>query len=246
LLLVDAVMGRPLAVMDSIALTAIRTAAAAMLAARFGARKQSKVAAVIGCGAQAGYQAESLLACFPIAEIRVFDIDETRTRAFAATIASDAARAITASSISEAVDGADICITCTTSKQPVLTEAMTLAGCFVATMGADNPEKCEIAPALMARARILADDIEQCAAGGDLAYALRAGAVSRDRVHADLAALAARQKNGRDTSNELVIFDSCGSGVQDVAAAWLAYQTARANGLGTRFSLTGHANAPPE
>jgi alanine dehydrogenase len=245
LLLVDAVEGRPLAVMDSTALTAIRTAATAMLAAQFGARKQSKVAAVIGCGAQAGYQVESLLACFPIEEIRIFDIDEIRARAFAAAVASDVTRAIPASSVSGAVDGADICITCTTSKQPVLTDDMKLAGCFVAAMGADNPEKCEIAPALMARARIFADDIEQCAAGGDLAHALRTGAVSRDLVHADLAALAAGHKSGRGAADELVIFDSCGSGVQDVAAAWLAYRTARANGMGTRFSLTGH-DMPPE
>lgn len=238
-LLVDAITGRPLAVMDSVVLTAIRTAAVAMLAARFGARKDSKVAAIIGCGTQARYQADALLACFPIEDIRVFDKDATRARAFAAKIANPARRVMLATTVSEAVEGTDICITCTTSKQAVLTKDMGLAGCFVAAIGADNPEKCEIEPALMATARILVDDLDQCASGGDLAHALRAGLVSRDQVHADLADLAGHQKTGREKSGELVIFDSSGSGVQDVAAAWLAYRAAHATGTGTGFDLNG-------
>ena len=118
---------------------------------------------------------------------------------------------------------------------------MNLAGCFVAAVGADNPDKCEIEPALMARARILVDDLEQCASGADLAHALRAGVVSREHVHADLADLAAGKKVGRETSGELVIFDSSGSGIQDVAAAWLAYRIAQTTGRGTTFDLRGEA-----
>jgi alanine dehydrogenase len=241
LLLVDTISGRPLAIMDSITLTAIRTAATAMFAAGFGARKDSNVAAIIGCGAQAHYQADALKARFPVKEIRVFDQDESRARAFAAAIGEAAIRVVAASTVADAVAGADICVTCTTSKQAVLTNEMDLGGCFVAAVGADNPEKCEIEPALMARARILVDDLDQCASGADLAHALRAGLVSRDQVHADLADLAAGRKTGRETSGELVIFDSSGSGIQDVAAAWLAYQSARATGRGTRFDLGGEA-----
>ena len=240
LLLVDTIEGRPLAVMDSMALTAIRTAATAMLAAGFGARKDSKIAAIIGCGVQARYQLDALLKCFAIEDIRLFDKDETRARAFVQGIKAGI-RAAAATTVAQAVDGADICITCTTSKQPVLTEDLDLSGCFVAAVGADNPEKLEIGPALMARARILVDDRDQCAAGADLAHALRAGAVARDDVHADLAELAADHKRGREASDELVIFDSSGSGVQDVAAAWLAYRTARAAGMGTTFDLRGAA-----
>ena len=91
----------------------------------------------------------------------------------------------------------------------------------------------------MGRARILVDDIEACASGGDLAHALRAGAVSREQVHADLAELAAGRKRGRMSPEELVIFDTSGSGLQDVAAAWAAYREASRTGLGLRFDLTG-------
>src|SRR6185295_20164962 len=74
----DAKDGRPLAIMESIALTGIRTAATAALAAGYGARKQSKRAAIIGCGAQASYQLEALRAVFPVEAVRVFDVDAAR------------------------------------------------------------------------------------------------------------------------------------------------------------------------
>lgn len=238
-MLADAQDGRPLSVMDSIALTGLRTAAAAALAAGYGARAGSRTAAIIGCGAQARYQLDAFRSVFPLEEVRVFDIDGARAEQFARTHATPACPVTPMPSVRSAVEGVDICVTCTTAKAPVLTDDMPLAGCFLAAVGADNPEKQEIAPALMARARILVDDLEACAAGGDLAHALRAGAVSREQVHADLAELAAGRKRGRLSPEELVIFDTSGSGVQDVAAAWAAYREASASGLGLRFDLTG-------
>jgi len=235
----DAKDGRPLAVMESITLTGIRTAATAALAAQFGARNDSKSAAIIGCGAQAKYQLETLRALFPLEIVRVFDIDVARAEAFASACSTASSPVRVAPSVREAVAQANICITCTTSKLPVLTEDLDLGGCFVAAVGADNPEKHEIAPTLMGRARILVDDIDACASGGDLSHALRAGVLTKDQVHADLADLAAGRKHARMTEEELVIFDSSGSGVQDVAAAWAAYLEASRAGVGERFNLSG-------
>jgi alanine dehydrogenase len=238
-LLADAVNGRPLAIMESMTLTGLRTAATSTLAATFGARKDSKVVAIIGCGAQARYQLEAFKDCYPLQEVRVFDVNTAQAQAFAAACCTGGLRSTSCSSVRESVDGADIVVTCTTSKSPVLTSDMSLKGCFVAAVGADNPDKQEIDPILMGRARVLVDDLDQCASGADLSHALRAGTVTRDDVHADLAALASGQKSGRSTSDELVIFDSCGSGVQDVAVAWAAYQAARESAVGTRFNLSG-------
>jgi ornithine cyclodeaminase/alanine dehydrogenase-like protein (mu-crystallin family) len=235
----DAKDGRPLAVMDSIALTGIRTAATATLAAQYGARKDSTRAAIIGCGAQAKYQLEAIRSAFPLRTVHVFDIDTARAEVFAAAYATSDCSITPAPSVSAAVAEVDICITCTTSRSPVLTEDLDLRSCFVAAVGADNPEKHEIAPALMRRARILVDDAGACASGGDLNHALRSGAVSKDSVHADLADLAAGRKQGRLSPDELVIFDSSGSGVQDVAAAWAAYQAVARSGVGQRFDLSG-------
>jgi alanine dehydrogenase len=235
----DAKDGRPLAVMDSIALTGIRTGATAALAAQYGARQDSTRAAIIGCGTQAKYQLDAMRSVFSLRTVRVFDINEARAETFAAAHSTSGCTVASTPSIRAAVVDADICITCTTSISPLLTDDMGLDGCFIAAIGADNPEKHEIAPGLMRSARILVDDIEACASGGDLHHALRSGTVSKDRVHADLAELASGQKQGRMTADELVIFDSSGSGVQDVAAAWLAYREAGRTGIGMRFDLSG-------
>ena len=237
----DAKDGRPLAVMDSIALTGIRTAATAALAAQYGARRNLTRAAIIGCGAQARYQLGALRSVFALRTVRVFDIDPARAEAFAAAHSKSDCTVTPAASLHAAVTEADICITCTTSKSAVLTENLDLKGCFVAAVGADNPEKHEVVPALMRRARVLVDDIDACASGGDLNHALRAGAITKEHVHADLADLAAGRKQGRLSADELVIFDSSGSGVQDVAAAWTAYREATRTGVGLRFDLSGGA-----
>jgi ornithine cyclodeaminase/alanine dehydrogenase-like protein (mu-crystallin family) len=237
----DAKDGRPLAILESMTLTGIRTAATAALAAGYGARKHSTRAAIIGCGAQARYQLEAVKTVFSLETVRVFDVDAARAEAFARANSTATCSVTPAPSVRDAVRDVDICITCTTSKSPVLTDDLDLRGCFIAAIGADNPEKQEIAPTLMRRARILVDDIEACASGGDLNHALRAGTLSKDQVHAELAELAAGRKRGRMTEDELVIFDSSGSGVQDVAAAWLAVREARRTGSGGRFDLSGAA-----
>jgi ornithine cyclodeaminase/alanine dehydrogenase-like protein (mu-crystallin family) len=235
----DAKDGRPLVVMDSIELTGIRTSATAALAAQYGARGDSTRAAIIGCGAQAKYQLDAMRSVFALRTVRVFDINKPRAEAFAIAHSTANCTVASAPSIRAAVAEVHICITCTTSKSPLLSDDLDLGGCFVAAVGADNPEKHEIAPGLMGRARILVDDLEACAAGGDLHHALRSGAVSNDRVHADLAELASGRKQGRLSADELVIFDSSGSGVQDVAAAWIAYREASRTGIGLRFDLSG-------
>jgi alanine dehydrogenase len=236
----DAKDGRPLAVMDSIALTGIRTAASAALAAQYGARRDSTRAAIIGCGAQARYQLEAMRSVFALKAVRVFDLNMARAEAFAASHSRSDSAVAPAPNILSAIADVDVCITCTTSKVPVLTDDLDLTGCFVAAVGADNPGKHEIAPDLMQRARILVDDVEACASGGDLNHALRSGVVSKDHVYADLAELASGRKQGRLRPDELVIFDSSGSGVQDVAAAWAAYQEAVRTGVGLRFDLSGN------
>lgn len=240
-LVADAKNGNPLAIMESITLTGIRTAATAALAAGYGAKPNSRRAAIVGCGAQARYQLEALRCVFPLDQVRVFDIVQERAEAYAAEMSTPTCPVLSVLSVRAAVDGADICVTCTTSQSAILTDDMDLSGCFVAAVGADNPEKQEIAPALMRRARVLVDDLDACAIGGDLKHALQAGTITREQVHADLADLAAGRKVGRMSEVELVIFDTSGSGVQDVAAAWAAYREALRLGVGSRFDLTGHS-----
>ena len=132
----------------------------------------------------------------------------------------------------------DVIATCTTARAPYLGIADVRPGTFIAAIGADNPEKSEIDPALMARARVVADVRMQCAAMGDLHHAIRAGAMTEADVHAELGELVTGRRPGRARPDEIMIFDGCGLGIQDAAASARAYELARDRNFGTRIALS--------
>ena len=230
--------GAPVAILQSGVLTGIRTAAASALAIKYGARKDAKLLSVIGCGEQAGYQLEAALGVRPIRQLMAFDTNADRASNFVQwarrTFSIDAT---VAPDIESAVQASDICITTTTSRSPLVTAGMVPPGCFIAAVGADNPDKQEIDPALFKDARIIVDDIDQCAASGDLAHAIQAGLVSKNDVDATLAGLAAGVMAGRTEERQIVIFDSTGVGIQDVAASAAVYELAVEAGRGHSFEF---------
>jgi ornithine cyclodeaminase/alanine dehydrogenase len=130
-----------------------------------------------------------------------------------------------------------VIVTCTSAKQAFLGPEDVIPGTFIAAIGADNPEKSEIAPALMARARVITDVTAQAAHMGDLNHAIRAGAMSEAHVHAEIGEIIDGRKSGRSNNEEITIFDGVGVGIQDVAASVRAYELARERGAGTRVSL---------
>jgi ornithine cyclodeaminase/alanine dehydrogenase-like protein (mu-crystallin family) len=107
----------------------------------------------------------------------------------------------------------------------------------VAAVGADSADKQELDPHLMAAAVVVTDVLEQCAVIGDLHHALEAGVMSRDEVHAELADVVTGRKEGRRSPEEITIFDSTGTALQDVAAAAVVYEKALAAGGGLRVAL---------
>jgi ornithine cyclodeaminase/alanine dehydrogenase-like protein (mu-crystallin family) len=237
-LLSDATDGRPLALMDSIEITARRTAAATALAARHLARTDARVATIVGCGRQAASQIEALMTVRPLA--RLYAVDSRPEQA--ERLARDAAArfgiaAVACDDLRAALDDSLICVTCTPSHRPILRAGDVRAGTFIAAVGADNPEKSELAPDLMATATVVVDLLGQCAAIGDLHHAVAAGAMSPGDVHAELAELIGGQKPGRASDEEITIFDSSGTAIQDVAAAALVHRRARAAGIGAAFAI---------
>jgi alanine dehydrogenase len=133
----------------------------------------------------------------------------------------------------------DVVVTCTTARRWILGRGDLPPGAFVAAVGADYPEKQEIEPALLAESTVVVDIVEQCERMGDLHHAIAAGLMTRDDVAADLAAVVSGRKPGRRSADEVVIFDSTGTALQDVAAAAIAYERALATGIGVRLELQG-------
>ncbi len=120
----------------------------------------------------------------------------------------------------------DVIVTCTTSRHAFLEASMVGQGTFVAAVGADSPEKSEVAPDLMAKALVVADALDQCAVMGDLHHAIEAGAMDRAGVHAELGALVAGRKEGRTSNEQITLFDSTGTGLLDAASAAFIFERA--------------------
>jgi len=235
ILLFNSKTGSPLALLDSIEITIKRTGAATAVAARHLARPESRVATVVGCGEQGRVQLEALRHVLDLERVLLVD----RDRQAAAALASEV-QGITvevAPSLREATLASDVIVTCTPAKTPFLGPEDVRPGTFIAAIGADNPEKNEMAPALMARARVITDVTAQAIYMGDLNHAIRAGAMRETDVDAEIGEIIDGRKPGRTNSSEITIFDGTGVGIQDVAASVRAYELALERGAGTRVSL---------
>jgi alanine dehydrogenase len=237
-LLADASTGEPLAVMDSASVTALRTGAATAVAATFLARRDSRVATIVGCGAQGEVQLAAIAAILPLQHVWVLDVDHTRAERLAAQATTRLGIQVEAcTDLPSALRQSDVCVTCTSSRRAFLAASDVRPGTFIAAVGADNQGKQELEPELVASATLVVDILEQCAEIGELQHALAAGLLTRERVHAELADVVSGRRPGRTHRDEITIFDSSGTALQDVAAAIAVYEKARVLGRGMEVKL---------
>ncbi len=237
-ILSDAANGTPLAVMDSIGITALRTAAASAVAAKYLAREACDTALLVGCGGQAPAQLRALLRVRKPRRVLAYDRDIELAKTFASDLSVTAVADLDA-----AVAESDLIITCTTAREFIIRRDRVRPGTFIAAVGADSEHKQEIDPALMATAKVVTDLTEQAASIGDLHHAIAAGAMTRDAVHAELAEVVAGRKPGRTSADEIIVFDSTGTGLQDVAAAIAVYREAVRECAGTHFHFSARRAA---
>jgi len=236
--LCDAVNGYPLALMDSIEITMLRTGAASAVAAKYLARSNSRIVTICGCGTQGRIQLRAIARVRKPELVYLFDIDGARAEQMAAEMKPELAieaRAI--GSIEEAVRASDLCVTCTPSRQTLVRREWVKPGTFIAAVGADSDDKQEIDPQLMASSKVVVDVLEQCASIGDLHHAITQGLMTAEDVHGELGAVVGKRIAGRENDGETIIFDSTGSALQDVAAAALVYRNALGAGIGVRMNF---------
>jgi ornithine cyclodeaminase/alanine dehydrogenase-like protein (mu-crystallin family) len=234
----DAGTGTPLALMDSGSITAIRTAAATAVAARVLARQDARRVTIVGCGAQGEVQLAAIAAVRPLDRAYVLDADHARAEALAARAGGAFGLPVEAArDLQAALRASDILVTCTTSRAAFVFTPDVAPGTFIAAVGADHHGKQELAPDLVASATVVADSLEQCAEIGELQHVLGPGLLRRDQVHGELADLVSGRRPGRTRADEVTIFDSTGVALEDVAAAIVVYEKARATGRGTEVDL---------
>jgi ornithine cyclodeaminase/alanine dehydrogenase-like protein (mu-crystallin family) len=131
----------------------------------------------------------------------------------------------------------DVWVTCTPAERWFLGREHVAPGGFVAAVGADGPGKQELEPELLASSAVVADVLDQCATFGDLHHAIAAGLMRREDVRAELADVVSGRKPGRLSQDEIVVFDSTGTALEDVAAAALVYERALSSGVGLTVPL---------
>jgi ornithine cyclodeaminase/alanine dehydrogenase-like protein (mu-crystallin family) len=225
--LLDANSGVILALMDSIEITARRTAATTALATRYLAKPDSSVLSIIGCGVQARYHVEALREIVPLHTVRFFDTRDEAMLIFRRYLDDAHLEGVRAVHPADAARNADIVVTLTTSNGPLLSEGDVPEDAFIAGIGADSAAKQELAPTLMRASRVVPDSLGQASVMGDLHHAIEQNQMQPSDIHAELAAIVSGQASAWSATGRRFVFDSTGLAIQDLAAAEMIFERAR-------------------
>ncbi|MEI8349069.1 MAG: alanine dehydrogenase [Candidatus Omnitrophota bacterium] len=226
MVLSDPSCGLPLCIMDGTYATSLRTGAAGAVAAKYLARKNSRILALVGCGIQARAQLLALREIFKIQEVRLWDKDKNACSRLKIELRQSNEIYVIISSPEECVQGADIIVTTTPSRKPFLKYAWLKQGAHINAIGADAKGKEELQPQILKKAKVVVDSWEQACHSGEINVPFRRGAISRKNIYADIGEIVTGKKKSRINQKEITVFDSTGLAIQDVAIADAIYKRA--------------------
>ena len=242
IILVDPRNGAPKAIMGGSYITAMRTGAAGGIAAKYLARKTSKIVGLVGAGVQARTQLMGLLSVYgKLEEVRFCDKVKEAGCKFIAEMEpkyGHLCSLVPVESAKEAVEGADIVVTTTPSRQPVVMDEWICEGMHLNCIGADAPGKEELDPAILKRAKIVVDDWKQASHGGEINVPLAKGILKKEDIWGNIGEIVASIKAGRTSPKEITLFTSTGLAIQDAVTANLAYEKALTKNVGQFIELT--------
>lgn len=235
LILSDAETGAPLAVMDATTITNMRTGAAGGVAVKYLARGDARVLAFVGCGAQAVTQWEAIRPVRGIAEARVWGHEPGLAEMFISRIDTGGAAFRSTSSIAACVADADIIVTTTPARRPIVMKDWLAPGVHINAIGADAAGKQELDPKILRAARVVIDDEAQAVHSGEINVPLHQGDLTMAQVHGTLGEVIVGRVKGRTSDEEWTVFDSTGLAIQDMVVARSVYDQALEQGLGIRL-----------
>lgn len=240
MLLFEAKTGRPHGILfDNGYLTEMRTGAAGAVAAKHLAKNKISIAGLIGAGAQARFQLRALMEVRKPAEIRVWSREPAHALAFIEEMKPACpAEYIAVGSPAEAVGGADLVVTTTPSRAPLVKASWLKKGVHITAVGSDGPEKQELEPEVLAAADLIyCDSVKQCLRLGEVHHALEKKAITRGKISGELGEIILGKKPGRFGDEQITVADLTGLGAEDAAAAAVVYRKALSSGAGTLVEI---------
>jgi ornithine cyclodeaminase/alanine dehydrogenase-like protein (mu-crystallin family) len=245
-LLFDTEYGRLIGILDASTITALRTAAVTAVATRLLARPDARTLALLGAGVQAETHLESISLVRSIDEVRVWSRSGDRAHRFAEKFAEAGTRIVVCPTAREAVDGADVVCTVTSSREPVLYGDWIAPGSHVNAVGASLATSRELDSAAVVKARLYVDRRESTLnEGGDFLVPKREGLIGDDHIVGEIGELLVEPPRieGRRSDQEITLFKSLGLAIEDLAAARRIYDRAVATGAGSWLELGGLRDA---
>lgn len=249
IMIFSAETGMPMGLLDASWITGMRTGAAGAIGAKYLARKDSKHLLIVGCGGQAVFQIAAMLTVFPEleritvsnprnaakAELFIAGIVERLDKEF--SIDCDGVTFESAGSPEQALKTADIVITVTPSKEPLIKKEWVRPGTHVSCIGADAEGKEELDPEIMRGARIFVDDKIHCVSAGEIEIPIKMGVIEEKDIVGEIGELILGQKPGRKNAEEITVFDATGMALLDLAAGKAALDAAGKLKLGQGAEL---------
>jgi alanine dehydrogenase len=241
IVLLDLETSMPLAIMDGTHITAYRTGAAGAVAAEVLARKDSKRVGILGAGTQGRMQLLALKELFDIQEVKIWNIRKKHAERYRDQIMKQLSIDVhVVSAPDDVVPHSDILVTATPSRKALISQDVIHEGLHINAIGADGPGKQELDPRIVSIAsKIVVDSLEQCKKIGEIQHALQQGLIDENSIHSEIGEIINGTKVGRESDDEITLFDSTGLSAQDIAAAKIVYEAAKKKGIGKRSNLLG-------
>ncbi|MFA5363983.1 MAG: alanine dehydrogenase [Candidatus Bathyarchaeia archaeon] len=239
IILVDPKTGAPKAIMGGAWITALRTGAAGAIAAKYLANPNPKTVGLVGAGMQAKTQLMGLLQVFrTLEEVKVWDINEQAAVNYAKEMnTNEHVNVCAVKNTKNVVQDADIVVTVTPSRKPLVSADWVHDGTHINCIGADAPGKQELDPAVLVKSKIVVDDIEQSCHGGEINVPITQGLLKPEDIWGDICEIVAGLKLGRTSTEEITVFTSTGLAIQDAATADVVYQKALKQKIGETIQL---------
>ena len=239
IMLFSAESGKMVAAMDGGYITAIRTACASAMATKALANAQTEVLGILGAGVQARAHIQALTHVRKFAKIKLYSPSGTSATAVKKELESQIQVTIEVAKGAEAtVRDADLLVTVTTAKEPILKSDWLKSGAHINAVGSHRPDLREIDGSTLARAKIIVDARDAIMAEcGDILLALKEKSIAENAIHAEIGEVLAGTKAGRQSVDEITLYKSVGIAIQDVAAAHLVYRKALERRIGTEVEI---------